>query len=633
MNKEMKRVLIVFLIFFLPLVSAEIDNYNNVSSLTMNVDISSDIQKTRGITKELSAELEFYPKEYIQQTILSEQFISNPNAQISTTENGVLYLWNTDASIYHFETDSTVYVENNLLKVYDKVPYPTQIDEDVRVYTLETDIIDITPEIDALAEELLAGEDDLYKAVFILANWTQNNVQYNLSTLNLQASQKSSYVLKTREGVCDELTNLFISLARSRGIPARFVSGMVYSNLNGEFGAHGWAEVYIDGQWIPIDVTFGTFGWIDPSHIKFKDELGSNEASVGYEWIGMDVAFDPGEVEFSTVIEEMGGKSEEYINIEVEALKENIGPGSYVPLQITLSNPNNFYVPVQLYLTKAPSVEGKNTKNILLKPKEEKTAFWIVQIPKDIDPLYIYTTNIEVQTMYGGSAETSIDYAASFDVYTKKEAEETISSLTVDETKPYLNDVSLDCSLEKEQYYNTETAKLSCLLDGNLNEVTVCFQQDCKKAQEIISWDLPLTNMQSQRLMVSAKRDGEARYSYFDLKIIKLPHLRIENILPKEMDFSEKKNLTFALITDSPIENVTVTLKNIVSFSLSSFEGEKELTINIDGKSLATEEIAFTMEYTDSLGTTYTEEQREPIVVKNIPFWYRLWFSFLLLFK
>src|SRR3990167_6901557 len=335
----MKRAIWIFILLLLPFVSAEVDNYNNVSSLTLQVDISSDIQKTNGVTQEISAELEFYPKSYPYQTILLEEFLANPEADIGITNNGVKYTWNTDSPSYDFSVSSKIFVENTLIHISQKIPYPP-----------------------AVAEELVGGEDDLYKVVFILANWTQNNVEYNLSSLNVPASQKSSWVLEHREGVCDEITNLFISLARSRGIPARFASGMVYTNLQDDFGAHGWAEVYIDGKWVPVDVTYGTFGWIDPSHIKFKDELGSNEASVSYEWIGNNLQVDVGEVNFQTDITALGGVADEYLSLEVETLKDSVGAGSYVPLQITVSNPNDFYVPVQLYLTKAPGVVGKNTK-------------------------------------------------------------------------------------------------------------------------------------------------------------------------------------------------------------------------------------------------------------------------------
>lgn len=630
----MRKSIGVFILFFLlPFASAQVDNYNNVSSLTVSIDVSSDIQKTQGTVQEISAELEFYPKEYTHQTILSEQFISNPDAEVSTTDAGVKFLWNRDSSLYSYSASSVVQVENTLVKIYERIPYPAPVPQEVQVYTLETEIIDITPEIDALGEELVGGEDDMYKAVFILANWTQNTIEYNLSTLNVQASLKSSEVLERKEGVCDELTNLFISLARSRGIPARFVSGMVYSNLNYNFGAHGWAEVYIDGQWIPVDVTYGTFGWVDPSHVKFKDELGSNEASVAYEWIGSHVAVETGEIDFITEVLDQGGVAEEYLNMHIEALQESVGPGSYVPIQITVSNPNDFYVPVQLYLTKAPGVLGKNTKSLLLEPGEEKSAFWIVEVPENIDSSFLYTTIIEVQTMYGGYAQTDFSYAASYEDVTLDDAETIISSLVIDEEKPYLDDVGLDCSLDKENYYQKDSALLTCSLEGNLQGVEVCFSERCFAAEEELQWAIDLQEYSSQRLMVSAERNGEARYAYFDLHIVKIPNLRIEHIEPQAFDFADTEEFTFTLATDSPIENIFLTIDNVGTFSLNTLEGEKDITTNIEGKSLATGEMIFFMEYTDALGKEYTSEQRETIHIENVPWYYSLWLSFLGFFE
>ena len=55
----------------------------------------------------------------------------------------------------------------------------------------------------------------------------RKNVKYDITTSTEDVSQKSSWVLKNKIGVCDEITNLFISLNRASGIPARFVSGVV----------------------------------------------------------------------------------------------------------------------------------------------------------------------------------------------------------------------------------------------------------------------------------------------------------------------------------------------------------------------------------------------------------------------
>ena len=83
----------------------------------------------------------------------------------------------------------------------------------------------------------------MYVVTFKVAKWIQENVKYDLSTLTADVVQKSSWVLSNKEGVCDEITNLFISMLRVVGIPARFVSGTVYSNVINNWGGHGWGDI------------------------------------------------------------------------------------------------------------------------------------------------------------------------------------------------------------------------------------------------------------------------------------------------------------------------------------------------------------------------------------------------------
>ena len=47
-----------------------------------------------------------------------------------------------------------------------------------------------------------------------------------------------------------------MALARSAGLPARTVSGLIY--LNDRFYYHAWAEVYL-ADWIAVDPTFDQF--------------------------------------------------------------------------------------------------------------------------------------------------------------------------------------------------------------------------------------------------------------------------------------------------------------------------------------------------------------------------------------
>jgi transglutaminase-like putative cysteine protease len=73
--------------------------------------------------------------------------------------------------------------------------------------------------------------------------------QTNLST--------ATHVLRRKAGDCSEHAMLFVALARAAGIPAREVSGLVYTDVDQRFGWHAWVEVEIDGRWQPMDPVFG----------------------------------------------------------------------------------------------------------------------------------------------------------------------------------------------------------------------------------------------------------------------------------------------------------------------------------------------------------------------------------------
>jgi transglutaminase-like putative cysteine protease len=75
--------------------------------------------------------------------------------------------------------------------------------------------------------------------------------------------------LSTGAGVCQDFAHLMIAIARSRGIPARYVSGYLVPRKTAEPGAsveeviggqasHAWTEIYVPGLgWIGQDPTLG----------------------------------------------------------------------------------------------------------------------------------------------------------------------------------------------------------------------------------------------------------------------------------------------------------------------------------------------------------------------------------------
>lgn len=73
------------------------------------------------------------------------------------------------------------------------------------------------------------------------------------------ARTTAAEALALGEGVCQDHAHALIAIARSRGVPARYVSGYLFADNEGEAheAAHAWAELHVPG-----------FGWIgfDPAN-------------------------------------------------------------------------------------------------------------------------------------------------------------------------------------------------------------------------------------------------------------------------------------------------------------------------------------------------------------------------------
>jgi hypothetical protein len=71
----------------------------------------------------------------------------------------------------------------------------------------------------------------------------------------------AAYAIEHGVGDCTEYAALFSALCRAQGIPARLISGFASSGKKWE--RHGWSEVWVRNQWIPVDPTwYGTIGWL-----------------------------------------------------------------------------------------------------------------------------------------------------------------------------------------------------------------------------------------------------------------------------------------------------------------------------------------------------------------------------------
>jgi transglutaminase-like putative cysteine protease len=77
---------------------------------------------------------------------------------------------------------------------------------------------------------------------------------------DIGAARTPAQTLARREGACRDLTVLFLAACRSRGLPARFVSGYQAEadTPDGRRHLHAWAEVFLPGSgWRGYDPTHG----------------------------------------------------------------------------------------------------------------------------------------------------------------------------------------------------------------------------------------------------------------------------------------------------------------------------------------------------------------------------------------
>jgi len=128
-----------------------------------------------------------------------------------------------------------------------------------------------------VAKEIVGKETDAAKAARKLATWVFENLRQTYAANASSALQ----VLENRAGDCSEHALLFAALARSAGIPARIVGGLVYAGDEFSlFGWHAWAEIHDGSQWVSVDPIMDQV-YVDATHVKFS------EGSEDWSWVNV----------------------------------------------------------------------------------------------------------------------------------------------------------------------------------------------------------------------------------------------------------------------------------------------------------------------------------------------------------
>ncbi len=608
-------LLLLVLVLVLTLASAE--NIYNYDTLVLVQNISNGIEiipeKTSYEVSYVDINLDTLPLASARQEILSETFSPEPE---EAEDGSLLFNWNNpDQTSFSFITSSKVKTSGDNVRISREIPFPvTNIPLEFQKYLEETDHIDSNAEIKHTAFLLANGATDLFELEFIFAEWVNKEVTYNLSTLTSEANKPSSWVYENRYGVCDEITNLFISFNRAVGVPARFVSGIAYSDLVADkWGNHGWAEVYFpEVGWVPFDVTYEQYGYVDATHIAMAKNIDGTNPSVRYSTRGHDYDFEPTPIEFTTEIiakgRELGEKTKTVLGVQ-----ENIvGFSSYNLIIAKIENPRTYYVveEVTLATTEGLTYYNELQKRVLLKPKETKHLYWLVKVDDDLNENYVYTFPVSGVLSKGTILKNSFKVQQGADKYSRLYMTQFLESNQEKE-------LVIDCQAKDIALVN-EDLQVACSFTKNEFPITLCLNDNCKRVSskdDIISLPLPATQVGVHTVIVHSKDD---KYQTFvTYKINDMARLQIETLdMPEEVQFDEQVRMEIAISKTSLANptNVTVSISNGLiaeSWKFLEFSEDKQFDLLIDGETLALGKNNFVVavEFTDNLGKKFVVQR------------------------
>lgn len=144
------------------------------------------------------------------------------------------------------------------------------------------------PKIQRLVQKSLAAGD--VSPVERLVNTTNQQLRYAEN----EPAGSVLTALAEGQGECTDYADLFTTLARAAGFPARNVYGLAYKDgAEPAFMFHAWNEIYADGQWQAVDPTWNQTT-VDATHIPLSDTqaalmmLANNTGDVSFSVLGTE---------------------------------------------------------------------------------------------------------------------------------------------------------------------------------------------------------------------------------------------------------------------------------------------------------------------------------------------------------
>ena len=414
---QLKRsFLLLFSLLLAPLAFPQEDfNPREQGEMDLEVEFYSDIKVFNGSLKTLDQFIYALPPGY------SSLSVNSDSHEVVLDEYGNSQLVLKWGEFEGGDYSIKLRVKNSaVIETVPVTPFPLNPSRDALSFLESGEFISITDEIRGKAQEVVAGSRTGFEAVSRLSTWVYKNVKYDLSFGgDLKGSE---FVFENRIGTCDEFSNLFIAMARSVGIPARYVAGVVYSP--GGWGYHAWAEVFLGGKWVPVDPTWDEVGWLDATHIRLGHFKESGEVITKGKWTYVSSSrcvqgsTCPTATVESPQVKVRLLRSERLspvFNVSVSVFPQVLGLGDSAVAEVTVEN-------------NAPGCLGTSTKIVsrvddrkrdVLRVGEEKSlqlcenetrkAHFVLTARDDLSEFFVYRNLADIFTFLGGKSVVDLN--------------------------------------------------------------------------------------------------------------------------------------------------------------------------------------------------------------------------------
>jgi len=129
-------------------------------------------------------------------------------------------------------------------------------------YRRPTRLVPLGSVLRGLDRRFVRPDAPITATVLDINRWIFENFEYVPGATEVGTPLEQ--VVKTRKGVCQDFAHVMLSILRTSGLPARYVSGYIEpvdptkpgSELIGAAASHAWVEVYLPGlRWWGLDPT------------------------------------------------------------------------------------------------------------------------------------------------------------------------------------------------------------------------------------------------------------------------------------------------------------------------------------------------------------------------------------------